>query len=122
MLRRAEKPTRAEQAALDQLPQLAPAVERMVTLGERFLALLRERQGTLACDRWVTDAAAGSVPELRRFVIKLQQDLPAVRAACHENWSNGPTEGQVTRLNLIARQRFGRASFDLLRRRHLLAS
>jgi transposase len=122
VLRRAEVRTPAEQAALDQLAQAAPEVERMVTLGERFLALLRERQGTLACDRWVTDAAAGGVPELRRFVIKLKQDLPAVRAACHEDWSNGQTEGQVTKLKLVKRQMFGRANFDLLRRRILLAS
>jgi transposase len=122
VLRRAEERTPAEQAALDHLAQLAPEVERMVSLGERFLALLRERQGTPACDRWVADDAAGGVPELRRFVVKLKQDLPAVRAACREDWSNGQTEGQVTRLKLVKRQMFGRASFDLLRRRLLLAS
>jgi transposase len=122
VLRRAPERTPAEQAALDQLAHLAPEVERLVTFGERFLALLRERQGTLACARWVTDAAAAGVPELRRFIIKLKQDLPAVQAACREDWSNGQTEGQVTRLKLVKRQMFGRASFDLLLRRLLLAS
>ena len=114
--------TPAEQVALDQLAQLAPEIERLVTLGERFLALLRERQGTLACNRWVTDAAAGGIPELRRCVSKLKQDLPAVQAACGESWSNGQTDGQGTKRKLVTRQMVGRASFDLLRRRTLLAS
>jgi transposase len=45
----------------------------------------------------------------------------AVRAALRLEWSNGQVEGQVTRLKLIKRQMFGRAKFDLLRQRVLLA-
>ena len=37
-------------------------------------------------------------------------------------WSNGQTEGQVTRLKLLKRQMYGRDSFDLLRHRTLLAA
>jgi hypothetical protein len=32
-------------------------------------------------------------------------------------WSNGQTEGQITRLKLIKRQMYGRAKLDLLRAR-----
>lgn len=39
-----------------------------------------------------------------------------------EPWSNGPVEGQVNRLKLIKRSMYGRASFDLLRQRVLLAA
>ena len=46
----------------------------------------------------------------------------AVRAALTTPWSNGQTEGQVTRLKLLKRQMYGRAGFDLLRRRTLLAA
>ena len=69
----------------------------------------------------VADAAASGVPELRRFAIKLKQDLAAVRAACREAWSNGQTEGQVHKLKLLKRSMYGRAKFDLLRRRLLWA-
>ncbi|MBT8225862.1 MAG: transposase, partial [Dactylosporangium sp.] len=36
--------------------------------------------------------------------------------------SSGPVEGQVNRIKMIKRQMFGRATFDLLRKRVLLAS
>ncbi|NRC57234.1 transposase [Mesorhizobium sediminum] len=32
-------------------------------------------------------------------------------------WSNGQTEGQITRLKLIKRQMYGRANIDLLQAR-----
>jgi transposase len=35
---------------------------------------------------------------------------------------NGPSEGFVNKIKLIKRQMFGRASFDLLRQRVLLAA
>ena len=122
VIRPVQARTPAEQTALDQLTQLAPDIERAVVLGERFLALLRQRQGDLACDQWVTDAAASGVPELRRFATKLKQDLSAVRAACREEWSNGQTEGQVHKLKLLKRSMYGRAKFDLLRLRLLNAA
>ena len=40
-----------------------------------------------------------------------------IRAAIVEPWSNGQTEGQVTRLKLIQRRMYGRANVDLLRAR-----
>ena len=114
--------TPAEQTALDQLTQRAPELERVIVLGERFLALLRQRPGDLACDQWVTDAATRGVPELRRFAVKLTQDLSAVRAAGREAWSNGQTEGQVHKLTRLKRSRYGRAKFNLLRLRLLNAA
>ena len=40
-----------------------------------------------------------------------------MRAAIVEPWSNGQTEGQVTRLKLVKRQMYGRGKVDLLRAR-----
>lgn len=42
-----------------------------------------------------------------------------MEAALATEWSNGQTEGQVTRLKLVKRQMYGRAKFDLLRWRVL---
>ncbi len=44
-------------------------------------------------------------------------DIAAVVNALSLPWSNGQTEGQVNRLKLIKRQMYGRANFDLLRKR-----
>jgi len=122
VIRPVQERTPAEQAALEQVTHLVPELERVVVLGECFLTLLRQRQGDLACDQWVTDAADSGVPELRRFAVKLKQDLSAVQAACREAWSNGQTEGQIHKLKLLKRSMYGRAKFDLLRLRLLNAA
>jgi transposase len=44
-------------------------------------------------------------------------DQTAVRAALTEPWSNGPTEGHITKLKLVRRQMHGRGKPDLLRAR-----
>lgn len=46
----------------------------------------------------------------------------SIRAALTTPWSNAQVEGRVTRLKFLKRQMYGRASFDLLRRRVLLAA
>ncbi len=61
-------------------------------------------------------------PAIQTFAAGLEQDGAAVRAALTEPWSSGQAEGQVNRLKLLKRQSYGRASFDLLRRRVLLAA
>ncbi len=50
-----------------------------------------------------------------------QRDLDAVKAAFTSHFSNGPTEGQITRLKLIKRTLYGRGSFELLRQRVLFS-
>jgi len=55
------------------------------------------------------------------FAVGLEQDAAAVRAALMTPWSSGRAEGQIEKLKLLERQTCGRASFELLRRRVLLA-
>ena len=52
----------------------------------------------------------------------VKADLAAVRAALVEPWSNGQTEGQITKLKLVKRQMYGRARLDLLRARLVIPS
>jgi transposase len=58
---------------------------------------------------------------LHSFVAGLQRDLDAVTAGLMLSWSSGPVEGHVNRVKMIKRQMYGRANFDLLRRRVLHA-
>ena len=44
-------------------------------------------------------------------------DRDAIAAAFTDPWSNGQTEGQITKLKLVKRQMYGRAKLDLLRAR-----
>jgi Transposase len=70
---------------------------------------------------WIETVLTSGLPDLKRFATGLQQDA-AVRAAFELPYSNGQTEGQVTRLKLLKRQMYGRAKLALLRQRVLHAA
>jgi len=72
-----------------------------------------------ALEPWLVQAEQSNIAELRRFVSGIRGDLSAVQTALTVEWSNGQAEGQITRLKLIKRQMYGRANFDLLRKRVL---
>ena len=69
---------------------------------------------TDALATWVTDTSASLLASFGKGIVA---DLAAVRAALTEPWSNGQTEGQITKLKLVKRQMYGRARLDLLRAR-----
>jgi len=85
-----------------------------------FAGMTRERQGH-HLNTWISAAQASGIPPLRRFATGLLADYDAVRAGLTLPWSSGAVEGNVTRIKAIKRQMYGRANFDLLRRRVLLA-
>ena len=70
---------------------------------------------------WIEQASTCTVIELERFASGIQRAAAAVLGAITSPWSNGQVEGQVTRAKLLKRQMYGRANFDLLRARILLA-
>ena len=90
-----------------------PAFAMARELLERFHRMLRARD-TDALTPWVADTC-GSL--LASFGKGITADLAAVKAALTEAWSNGQTEGQITKLKLVKRQMYGRAGLDLLRAR-----
>jgi transposase len=51
------------------------------------------------------------------FAGGVAKDEAAVRAAITSPWSNGQTEGQITKLKLVKRQMYGRGKIDLLQAR-----
>ena len=65
-------------------------------------------------DPWLERACASPVASFANGVIK---DKAAVNAAITTSWSNGQTEGQITKLKLVKRQMYGRAKLDLLQAR-----
>ena len=71
---------------------------------------------------WLQQAKASIVQQLCGFAKRLSADYDAVCAAVSLDWSNGPSEGQINRLKTLKRQMYGRAKFDLLERRFLLAA
>ena len=103
----------------------------VASLARRFTVLVRScgiRQPTRPTapldelDAWLAEAKACGVGAVETFAAGLEADGAAVRAALTETWSSGQAEGQVNRLKLLKRQSYGRAGFDLLRRRVLMAA
>jgi transposase len=84
----------------------------------RFFTLLRQRQAD-HLEAWLHEAKTSGIPELVAFAQGVRRDLGAIQAAFTSPWSQGQTEGHVTRLKLLKRQMYGRANFDLLRQRVL---
>ncbi len=70
-------------------------------------------------DSWLSSCSKSGIEGFDTFAAGLRQDYAAVRAALSEPWSNGQAEGQINRLKMIKRQMYGRASFNLLRKRVL---
>jgi transposase len=90
-----------------------PALSAARDLMDRFHNMLRGRDaGALA--PWVADTDGSLLASLGNGV---KADLAAVKAALTEPWSNGQTEGQITKLKLVKRQMYGRGKLDLLRAR-----
>jgi transposase len=63
-----------------------------------------------------------AVAETTRTFFSLGREQDGWMAAIVLPWSNGRLEGTVTKVKLIKRSMFGRGSFDLLRKRILLAA
>jgi transposase len=80
------------------------------------------RQQEANLGRWLKEAQDSGIAELRSLAVGILRDFDAVRAALTLPYSNGQTEGQVNKLKNIKRQMYGRADFDLLRRRVLCAA
>ena len=121
-LRRPEQRTPQEAEAVLQVKARHVELAHAIALLEGFAHLLRHRREEQPLERlrqWESDATATAIPELTAFVAKLVQDQRAVEAALTQPYSQGQTEGQITRLKLLKRTMYGRANFDLLRQRFL---
>ena len=116
-----------EAACMTRLMQDPQAAE-VADLARRFVDLFSSaarqspRRVLATFGEWLCDARAASVRTVASFAAGLQQDGKAVRAALATPWSNGQSEGHITKLKLLKREMYGRANFDLLRRRVLLAA
>jgi len=78
-----------------------------------FQAMVRKK--SLAdLEPWLERVRSSLVVSFANGVIK---DRAAVSSAITSPWSNGQTEGQITKLKLVKRQMYGRGKLDLLQAR-----
>ena len=110
-----EQPAYVERL-LAAVPLLETAQQMAQQMAQAFGRLVRERDRD-ALDGWLQQAEQSGVAELRALAVGMRRDRAAIEAALVLPWSNGQTEGQVTRLKLVKRSMYGRGGLDLLRGR-----
>lgn len=103
-------------AALANCPELKALAEHVRSFAHMLTRLQGER-----LPEWIEAASATTeLPSLRYFAQHLIRDLDAVTAGLTHQWNSGVVEGHVNRIKMLKRQMFGRAGFELLRKRVLL--
>lgn len=105
---------------LHDLLSRCPQMTTMATRVRQFAAILTGRRGT-DLDAWIATTRADALPGFDAYLNGLDKDHDATIAGLTLPYSNGPTEGTVTKIKMLKRQMYGRANLDLLRRRLLLS-
>ncbi|MGW1536687.1 ISL3 family transposase [Streptomyces aureus] len=122
IMRRPEHLTDTERKCLYELCERSPALATTTEYARRLAEMVRERRSEhLALDVWLADVRLDGQRELRTLAAGIRRDRAAVLAALTTTFTSGAVEGNVTRIKLLKRQMYGRANFDLLRRRILLS-
>ncbi|WP_327350316.1 transposase [Streptomyces sp. NBC_01304] len=120
-MRRPEQLTDTERKCLDDLYARSPALAMTTEYAHRLAGILRERRNEhLALEVWLADVRLDGERKLRTLATGMRRDRAATLAALTTTHTSGAVEGNVTRTKLPKRQMYGRANFDLLRRRILL--
>jgi transposase len=105
-----------EQNDLAAFRQASSTLASTYYLVQDFLQMVRERQGD-HLEEWLTQVEKSALPELERFAHGVRQDQAGLTLGIN----NGQVEGHITKIKLIKRMMYGRASFSLLRQRILQA-
>ena len=76
----------------------------------------------LKLDQWLEKYKSTYIKRIRSFINGINHDLEAIKNAIKYPWSNGVVEGHVNRLKNKKREMYGRAGFELLRRKVVLSN
>jgi transposase len=105
--------TKADSVTIAAIETGVPRLVEAREIIARFHSMIRHK-AAVELAPWIVQARQSLVASFGNGV---EKDEAAVRAAIILPWSNGQTEGQITRLKLVKRQMYGRAKIDLLQAR-----
>ncbi|MDR3061200.1 MAG: transposase, partial [Dysgonamonadaceae bacterium] len=109
-----------EHSLVEQIIQSSLLLEYLSVIVLSFRDILKSKTPKLL-DEWMQKAELKNLPDINSFVKGLKSDIAAVRNAIIYPWTNGLVEGNVNRLKTKKREMYGRAGFELLRRKIVLA-
>ena len=110
-----------EQASLTSIRTRCPHLDALASHVTGFAKILTGRYGG-RLDTWIAAVDADDQPHLHSFTTGLKRDYQAVVNGLTLPYSSGKVEGNVNRIKMLKRQMYGRAGFDLLRKRVLLTT
>lgn len=96
-----------------------PALDQTAEHVRAFAELMNNRRGK-HLNEWIARVQDTDLPAPHTFLAGLRQDFNAVVAGLSLRYSSGAVEGHNNKIKMLKRQMFGRADFDLLRKRVLL--
>jgi transposase len=105
--------SKAETVTVAAVETGVPSLVEAREIVDSFHVMIR-RKVAADLEPWIERASGSLVASFANGVAK---DIAAVRAAITSRWSNGQTEGQITKLKLVKRQMYGRGKIDLLQAR-----
>jgi Transposase len=85
-----------------------------------FAEMMTARTGSRDLEAWLAAVEADDQAGLRSLAIGIRNDQQAVTNGPTLHWNSGRVEGTVNKIKMIKRQMYGRAGFDLLRKRVIL--
>ncbi len=110
-----------DQVRLKQILARCPELEATREHVNAFAVMMCQRTGQ-HLPGWMAAVEADDLPALHSLVSGLRRDQAAVTNGLTLPYSSGQVEGTVNKIKMVKRQMFGRAKFDLLRKRVLLAN
>jgi transposase len=110
-----------ERKALEEILAEDERLDAGYTLLQRFRRLIA-RRNVRDLDGWLADAVSTGLRPFVSLAHGIQTDYAAVVNGLKLPWSTGQVEGTVTKVKLLKRQGYGRASKRLLRRRVISAA
>lgn len=121
ILRRPESLTAEDEQGLEQARARCPELDSLADHVAAFATMLTTQHGELLDDWLATVEADKTQTYLHSFATGIRRDYAAVHAGLTLPYNSGVVEGNINRIKMIKRQMYGRAGFDLLRTRVLLA-
>lgn len=119
ILSRPDTLTELEQLRLKAILAECPELNAVAGHVRFFARMLTERQGE-RLPQWLDAVRQDDLPSLHSLAAGIDRDRAVVIIGLTLPWSSGVVEGHVNRIKMLKRQTFGRAGFDLLRKRVLL--
>lgn len=118
MLQRPDDLDDRERSRLNEILARSTALARLSFHVASFAEMMTGRHGE-RLDDWIAAVEADDFPQLHSFTAGLVRDRAAVVNGLTMEPNSGAVEGAVSRLKSIKRSMYGRAKFDLLRKKVL---